>query len=424
MCPFIGREALISRASAFSAPFGPSDSAPPRQMPTDASGKGSADAASAAASNRLTKTQLDAILSLAAAGDVEPKEETTHPDARGVATPVHIAIWDAVNEVKRSGADAPTTETLADFLKSHPNCEVFAGQRPSGRAATERSGLDKLLDASEPPSSPTLGDKHLTLREHAALSQGGEEPTKRSMYTPEQLQRLQVREAASPRLARASRCAPAMLLIHPRANGRRRHRVRPLPEISASPPWQEEFEACELPNKEQREVPARVRVRAWVRVGVRSDPIRGSARYQLGFTLLHPAAPCCTLLHPAAPCCALLYSTLHHPAGHASRLATLAQALAAELDIPTRSVQIWFQNRRQRVKSASSGPKRAGTDTRPNPSPSPSPSLSPDPHPNPDPDPDPNQNQNQNQNSIPDPDQARRRTAPRATRTRTRRRRR
>ena len=412
MCPFIGREALISRASAFSAPFGPSDSAPPRQMPTDASGKGSADAASAAASNRLTKTQLDAILSLAAAGDVEPKEETTHPDARGVATPVHIAIWDAVNEVKRSGADAPTTETLADFLKSHPNCEVFAGQRPSGRAATERSGLDKLLDASEPPSSPTLGDKHLTLREHAALSQGGEEPTKRSMYTPEQLQRLQVREAASPRLARASRCAPAMLLIHPRANGRRRHRVRPLPEISASPPWQEEFEACELPNKEQREVPARVRVRAWVRVGVRSDPIRGSARYQLGFTLLHPAAPCC----------ALLYSTLHHPAGHASRLATLAQALAAELDIPTRSVQIWFQNRRQRVKSASSGPKRAGTDTRPNPSPSPSPSLSPDPHPNPDPD--PNQNQNQNQNPIPDPDQARRRTAPRATRTRTRRRRR
>ena len=190
-------------------------------MPTDASGKGSADAASVTASNRLTKTQLDAILNLAAAGDVEPKEETARLDARGAASPVHIAIWDPVNEVKLSGTDAPTTETLADFLKSHPNCEVFAGQKPSGRAATERSGLDKLVDASEPPS--TLGDKHLTLREHAAFSQGGEEPTKRSMYTPEQLQRLQ-----------------------------------------------EEFEACELPSKEQREV----------------------------HTLSHPD---CTLLHPATP---------------------------------------------------------------------------------------------------------------------------
>ena len=210
-------------------------------MPTDASGKGSADAASVTASNRLTKTQLDAILNLAAAGDVEPKEEAARLDARGAASPVHIAIWDPVNEVKLSGTDAPTTEALADFLKSHPNCEVFAGQKPSGRAATERSGLDKLVDASEPPS--TLGDKHLTLREHAAFSQGGEEPTKRSMYTPEQLQRLQ-----------------------------------------------EEFEACELPSKEQRE------------------------------------------------------------------------ALAAELDIPTRSVQIWFQNRRQRVKSASHGQKRTGTE--------------------------------------------------------------
>ena len=175
-------------------------------MPTDASGKGSADAASATASNRLTKTQLDAILNLAAAGDVEPKEESTRPDARGAASPVHIAIWDPVNEVKLSGADAPTTETLADFLKSHPNCEVFAGQKPSGRAATERSGLDKLLDASEPPSS--LGDKHLTLREHAFF-QSGEEPTKRSMYTPEQLQRLQVRKQLSLR----QRCAASPVAL-------------------------------------------------------------------------------------------------------------------------------------------------------------------------------------------------------------------
>ena len=80
------------------------------------------------------------------------------------------------------------------------------------------TGLQRLLIG--------LGERPPTPREHAA--HGGEEPAKRSMYTPEQLQRLQA-----------------------------------------------EFEACELPSKERRE------------------------------------------------------------------------ALAAELDIPTRSVQIWFQNRRQ-----------------------------------------------------------------------------
>ena len=79
-------------------------------MPNDASGKGSADAAS---KSRLTKTQLDAILSLAAAGDVEPKAEAAQPDARGAAGPAHVAIWDTVNEVRLSGANAPTTETLA-----------------------------------------------------------------------------------------------------------------------------------------------------------------------------------------------------------------------------------------------------------------------------------------------------------------------
>ena len=203
-------------------------------MPNDASGKGSADAAS---KSRLTKTQLDAILSLAAAGDVEPKAEAAQPDARGAAGPAHVAIWDTVNEVKLSGANAPTTETLAAFLRAHPHCVVFAGQKPSRRAATERSGLDRLVVASGAP--PSLGERPPTPREHA--SHGGEEPAKRSMYTPEQLQRLQA-----------------------------------------------EFEACELPSKERRE------------------------------------------------------------------------ALAAELDIPTRSVQIWFQNRRQRVKSASHGAKRSG----------------------------------------------------------------
>ena len=205
-------------------------------MPNDASGKGSADAAS---KSRLTKTQLDAILSLAAAGDVEPKAEAAQPDARGAAGPAHVAIWDTVNEVRLSGANAPTTETLAAFLRAHPHCVVFNGQKPSRRAATgaatERSGLDRLVVASGAP--PSLGEP--TPREHAAHA--AEEPAKRSMYTPEQLQRLQA-----------------------------------------------EFEACELPSKERRE------------------------------------------------------------------------ALAAELDIPTRSVQIWFQNRRQRVKSASHGAKRSG----------------------------------------------------------------
>jgi len=207
-------------------------------MPNDASGKGSADAAS---KSRLTKTQLDAILSLAAAGDVEPKAEAAQPDARGAAGAAHVAIWDTVNEVRLSGANAPTTETLAAFLRAHPHCVVFNGQKPSRRAATgaatERSGLDRLVVASGAP--PSLGERPPTPREHA--SHGGEEPAKRSMYTPEQLQRLQA-----------------------------------------------EFEACELPSKERRE------------------------------------------------------------------------ALAAELDIPTRSVQIWFQNRRQRVKSASHGAKRSG----------------------------------------------------------------
>ena len=291
-------------------------------MPTDASGKGSADAASVTASNRLTKTQLDAILNLAAAGDVEPKEEAARLDARGAASPVHIAIWDPVNEVKLSGADAPTTESLADFLKSHPNCEVFAGQKPSGRAATERSGLDKLVDASGSPS--TLGDKHLTLREHAAFSQGGEEPTKRSMYTPEQLQRLQVRNATSPCAS-----APTMFL---RAKA---------------------FGATACVRTQVLGLPSSLRRRSSRRA---SCPARSSARYRLGHT------PCCTELHRATPTQrTLLCSTppLLHSTDHAARS---AQALAVELDIPTRSVQIWFQNRRQRVKSASHGQKRTGTE--------------------------------------------------------------
>ena len=148
-------------------------------MPNDASGKGSADAAS---KSRLTKTQLDAILSLAAAGDVEPQAEAAQPDARGAAGAAHVAIWDKVNEVKLSGANAPTTETLAAFLRAHPNCVVFIGQQPSRRAATERSGLDRLADASGAP--PSLGEKPPTPREqHAAHA--GEEPAKRSMHTPE-----------------------------------------------------------------------------------------------------------------------------------------------------------------------------------------------------------------------------------------------
>ena len=280
--PFYGPRAENQQERAFflavgslPAPFGPSDSPATRQMPTDASGKGSADAASVTASNRLTKTQLDAILNLAAAGDVEPKEETTRLDARGAASPVHIAIWDPVNEVKLSGADAPTTESLADFLKSHPNCEVFAGQKPSGRAATERSGLDKLVDASGSPS--TLGDKHLTLREHAAFSQGGEEPTKRSMYTPEQLQRLQVRNATSPCAS-----APTMFL---RAKA---------------------FGATACVRTQVLGLPSSLRRRSSRRA---SCPARSSARYRLGHTLLHRAAPCYT--HPAHS--ALLHSTSTPP---------------------------------------------------------------------------------------------------------------
>ena len=159
-------------------------------MPIGASGKGVADAASATASNRLTKTQLDAVLTLAAAGNAKQKEEPTHPVARGAAGLVHIAIWDSASEVKLTGADAPTADTLDDFLQLHPKCEVYTGQKPSGCTAVERSGLDELVDASAPSSD--AHDRHHTLREQA-FSQG-EEPTKRSMYSSVQVQRLQVRQ--------------------------------------------------------------------------------------------------------------------------------------------------------------------------------------------------------------------------------------
>ena len=173
-------------------PCQPRDSASPRQMPIGASGKGVADAASATAPNRLTKTQLDAVLILAAAGNAKQKEEPTHrthPVARGAAGLVHIAFWDSANEVKLTGADAPTADTLDDVLQLHPKCKVYAGQKPSGRAAVERSGLDELVDASAPSSD--AHDRHHTLREQA-FSQA-EEPTKRSMYSSVQVQRLQVR---------------------------------------------------------------------------------------------------------------------------------------------------------------------------------------------------------------------------------------
>ena len=159
-------------------------------MPTDASGNGIDQDDSAASHTGLSKAQLDAVLSLASAGDPKGKNESTRPGKRDGSNAVHIAVWDTVREVKVSGAAAPTEDELTEYLASHPHCIVYQGQKASGCAKEERPGLERLSEASLPPSK--LGAKHLFALKEQAPPQLHEEPTKRSMFSPEQLQRLQV----------------------------------------------------------------------------------------------------------------------------------------------------------------------------------------------------------------------------------------
>lgn len=79
----------------------------------------------------LSQAQLDAILSLAAAGGPSSSQPPT-PSESKLPPPraVRIAVWDEKRGVKFSGTDAPTEDSLAAYLATHPRCHVFSGQQP------------------------------------------------------------------------------------------------------------------------------------------------------------------------------------------------------------------------------------------------------------------------------------------------------
>ena len=131
--------------------------------------------------SQLTMAQLDAIRHLAASGSPEQEDSgaPARADAAGPARTVtsRVAVWDTIHEVVISGAAAPTEDDLEAYIAAHPHCAVYQGQRASVRPGfEERSGLDQLAAALKEQAPPRLPG----------------EAVKRA-FTPEQLQRLQVR---------------------------------------------------------------------------------------------------------------------------------------------------------------------------------------------------------------------------------------
>ena len=125
----------------------------------------------------LSTSQLDGILSLAAAG-ASPVQQAPAPPPRGKPPsgpgPVRIAIWDETRGIKISGADAPSEGELAAYLLAHPKHVVYAGQKPLPTGVTPKGTSD--MDVVKP------------LKSH--LPEATDAYAKRSQFSEGQLARL------------------------------------------------------------------------------------------------------------------------------------------------------------------------------------------------------------------------------------------
>ena len=63
--------------------------------------------------------------------------------AVGRSGPVRIVLWDSQREVKISGDDAPAESELNTFLRAHPHCTYYTGQR---RGVPKRSTAQAAFD--------------------------------------------------------------------------------------------------------------------------------------------------------------------------------------------------------------------------------------------------------------------------------------
>lgn len=120
-----------------------------------------ADIMSCANGAAISQESFQGIVALAASVS-PPRPASRRPSMPPGA--VRVPVWDSVACVKLTGNDAPMISELADWLKQHPRCEVWHGQRAKRRAASTTAADDAPLKKTarvlhqEEPAGALIGD--------------------------------------------------------------------------------------------------------------------------------------------------------------------------------------------------------------------------------------------------------------------------